>query len=336
MPNLGTITIENKTPTHAIVDIEGVIGIPEWWQFDNAQDRVSTFNKFKDKVNAIKNLKADKVTVNIRSLGGNVNHALMIHDSLCELDLDCETVCYGYTASAATLIAQAGKKRKISCNSLYLIHQSSSVAWGPISALEETISVLNKTNDRIATLYANRSGKEKSSFEDLMARQSGKGEWLSPEDALSAGLVDEIVTMTSASNCLLDEKLIANFSYPEIPSEKTIKNDEPTKDTFGMKIKNTLSAIWAFFSFPENVEEHEISNDQLTQLNTELSNLQSKNQEKDTEIANLKEQITALKNAPGDTSNSVSKPTDNGESSTANPYAHFKGAVDLLNQIENL
>lgn len=91
MPKLGTICITNQTPAHAIIDIEGIIGIPEWWQFDDPTDRVSTFDKFKKKCGEIKNLKATDITVNIRSMGGDVNHALLIHDSLCGLEGNATT-----------------------------------------------------------------------------------------------------------------------------------------------------------------------------------------------------------------------------------------------------
>ena len=50
MPQLGTICITNQAPNKAIIDIEGIIGIPEWWQFDDPQDRIATFDKFKKKV----------------------------------------------------------------------------------------------------------------------------------------------------------------------------------------------------------------------------------------------------------------------------------------------
>ena len=62
--------------------------------------------------------------VDIRSTGGDVNDALLIHDALCSLDAHITTRCYGYTASAATIIAQAASPgcREISANALYLIH----------------------------------------------------------------------------------------------------------------------------------------------------------------------------------------------------------------------
>ena len=85
--NLGTINISNKADS-AVIDIDGVIGVPEWWQFDNPEDKISTYDAFKEKVNEIKALKGQvkEIEVNVRSLGGSVLHALLIHDTLKGLD----------------------------------------------------------------------------------------------------------------------------------------------------------------------------------------------------------------------------------------------------------
>ncbi len=55
-------------------------------------------------------IEAEEVVVTIRSTGGDVNDALMIHDALTQLKGRITTRCYGYTASAATIIAQAASE----------------------------------------------------------------------------------------------------------------------------------------------------------------------------------------------------------------------------------
>ena len=77
MHSLGEIKITNKA-AEVIIDIEGIIGIPEWWQFDNPDERVATYDKFKKSVGELKDIKSPAITVNIRSLGGSVNDALLI------------------------------------------------------------------------------------------------------------------------------------------------------------------------------------------------------------------------------------------------------------------
>ena len=350
---LGQINITNQSADNASIDIEGVIGIPEWWQFDDPKNKVSTWNTFKSKVEEIKNLKAKNITINIRSIGGNTNHALMIHDALSLLDAQITTVCFGYTASAATIIAQAANsgKRQISSSSLYLIHQCSVVAIGNISEVRSAIVMMEKTNSTIAKLYSARSGEEISSIEAIMNKNNGKGEWMTADEALSAKLVDQILNVASPSN--LDKDNLDSFNYPEIPSDKVIvktvaqeekKPNDPVTGIIAGVVSDIISGIKEFIHPSNkittvmnktyvtvntllNVEgidfndgKATLTEDQVKAINDAVDTAnaakvaaEKKVTEKDTEITNLKEQIAAAAKAPGESTTDVVKTTDTPE-----------------------
>ena len=137
---------------------------------------------------------ATQIVVDIRSTGGDVNDALLIHDALCSLDAHITTRCYGYTASAATIIAQAASPgcREISANALYLIHTAICAAEGNAAEIAGKLDLLRQTDTRIAAVYAARSGRPAGEFEALMAENNGNGRWLSPEEAVAAGLADTV------------------------------------------------------------------------------------------------------------------------------------------------
>lgn len=177
------------------IDIEGVIGVSEESQFASSSQSVATYERFKEEVAKIRDIEAEEVIVNIRSTGGDVNDALLIYESLVSLNAKIVTRCYGYTASAATIIAQAASEgcREISASALYLIHLSSSVVEGNIADLNERIALLEKTDERLALLYSQRSGRDKEEFMTLMSENGGRGRWLSPEEAVAAGLADVVV-----------------------------------------------------------------------------------------------------------------------------------------------
>ena len=188
------ITIRNEAQT-CYIDIEGVIGVPEQNQFENASSRVATFETFRREVERIAQVAATSVVVNIRSTGGDVNDALLIYEALQGLDARITTRCYGYTASAATIIAQAADKgcREISSNALYLIHNSMCAIEGNASTLESRAELLRKTDERLAHLYAQHSGREVENFVELMAENNGEGRWLTAEETVEAGLADKII-----------------------------------------------------------------------------------------------------------------------------------------------
>lgn len=194
------ITIRNSADV-CLIEIEGTIGIPEEWQFEEPSSRVATYEKFRRTVERIAAIEAREVVVDIRSTGGDVNDALLIHDALKALDARITTRCFGYTASAATVIAQAAGEgcRQISANALYLVHNSSCAVEGNASELEARAELLHKTDERLAELYAARSGREASAFAELMSENNGAGRWLSPEETIAAGLADCLVAADTES-----------------------------------------------------------------------------------------------------------------------------------------
>ena len=167
------IQITNRNDT-CFVDIEGVIGVPEEWQFDQPSSRVATYEKFRDSLDRLREIDAPEIVVNIRSTGGDVNDALLIYEALSSLDGHIVTRCYGYTASAATVIAQAASEgcREISAHALYLIHNSICTAEGNAEELATRIDLLRKTDARLAEVYAARSGRTPEEFTLLMAENT--------------------------------------------------------------------------------------------------------------------------------------------------------------------
>lgn len=199
------IQIKNEAE-HCLIEIEGTIGVPEEWQFEDPDTRVATYERFREAVSRIAAIEAEEVLVTIRSTGGDVNDALMIHDALAQLPGRVTTRCYGYTASAATIIAQAASEgcRELSANALYLIHRATCSTEGNADDLTAQIDLLRATDDRLSSLYAARSGAPKEQFEALMAENGGDGRWLSPEEAVEAGLADRIVGQSSTAKRLTE------------------------------------------------------------------------------------------------------------------------------------
>lgn len=225
----GKITISNTTKDVAVIDIEGIIGVPEEQQFDDADTCVATYRAFRDVIAKIEAIGQREIVVNIRSTGGNVNDALLMHDTLKALGAKITTRCFGYVASAATIVAQAASQgcREISANSLYLIHKSVCSAEGNAQAIAQAIDILAKTDERITGIYADRSGKQPSEFAELMGENNGNGRWLSPEEAIGYGLADRII---QASPIAAQAKnAVRNLGLPPIPKHRKNVTEEIAK-----------------------------------------------------------------------------------------------------------
>lgn len=206
------ITITNSSQQTALISIEGVIGVSEAVQRDQRDGAVSTYESFKQQLELISQIDSPQIVVDIRSTGGSVNDALLIYDAIVSTGAVVTTRCYGYVASAATIIAQAASEglRQISANALYLIHNSVSEAEGNAQKLSQTAELLDKTDQTIAAIYAARSGGEVEEFVALMGENSGSGRWLTPTEAKEYGLVDDII-----ENSTMVESVV-NYSREKI------------------------------------------------------------------------------------------------------------------------
>ena len=262
MENIIKINIDNSAGV-ATIDIEGTIGMPDFTE----SDKVATYEEFKSKIVEVKSANPRKVVVNIRSTGGDVNDALLIYDTLKEVS-NVETICYGYTASAATIIAQAAAqgKRKMSANGLYLIHQASTYADGNANELDAKADLLKKTDERIAAIYAEASGRPAEEFVALMGENNGNGKWLNAEEALAAGLIDEITSKTKITNEFNPEEQ----GLPALPQNHLQMAEKTT----------VLDRMLAWF---EKTEQTEIEN-KIAEKEAEVASLTA---ERDAAVANI-------------------------------------------------
>lgn len=221
--------IRNKSADTLEIDIEGDIGgiNIDWVNLEITSE--NTKESVKRLLKEIANSATSKIIVNINSLGGDVNHGISIHDILAEHKAKVTTVVNGMTASAATIIAQAGDTRKMSSNALYLVHPASLPVWGNRFDLKTALSDLEKVDRTIAAIYAKRSGKSPEEVDELMSRFDGRGEWLTADEALEYGLIDEIVEPMKAV-ASYDPKILAAYRYPEVPINKidNMKTDKKT------------------------------------------------------------------------------------------------------------
>jgi ATP-dependent protease ClpP protease subunit len=200
------------------IDIEGTIGVPEEWQFDDPAGRVTTYEKFGRTIDAISRIRESEIIVNIRSTGGDVGDALLIHDALAATGANITTRCFGYAASAATIIAQAASpdRREISSSALYLIHNAVASCEGNARDLRQSEELLTKTDERIASIYASRSGRPAEEFATLMAENNGNGRWLSPDETIAAGLADRIIEGEPAQRGKKPKPLATNSATADL------------------------------------------------------------------------------------------------------------------------
>jgi len=220
------LNIRSQTEKEAVIDIDGEIG---WASFDGEDLIWNTKQAIKKQLKEISAMKVERIIVNISSLGGFVDDGLAIHDMLASHKAQVVTNVSGLTASAATIIAQAGNVRKISDNALYLIHKSIWFLIGNENDMEQQLQDMKTIDERLANIYAKRSGSDIAIIQDLMNESNGDGIWLNAQEAENYGLVDEVYEPLEAA-AAIDNNIFNKLGLP-IPKNFNNKNmsDEKTE-----------------------------------------------------------------------------------------------------------
>jgi len=131
------------------------------------------------------------IALYINSPGGVVSSGLSIYDTIQYIRPDVSTVCIGQAASMGSLLLAAGaaKKRYSLPNSRIMIHQPSGGFQGQASDIEIHAREIIKLRERLNQIYVKHTGQAIKTIEEGMDRDN----FMSPEDALKFGLIDEVV-----------------------------------------------------------------------------------------------------------------------------------------------
>ena len=131
------------------------------------------------------------ISMYINSPGGVVTSGLSIYDTMEYIRPDVSTVCIGQAASMGSLLLTAGAENKRYClpNARIMTHQPSGGFQGQATDIEIHAKEIINLRSRLNNIYVKHSGKKIAEIESLMDRDT----FLSPQDALKLGLIDEVV-----------------------------------------------------------------------------------------------------------------------------------------------
>jgi len=138
------------------------------------------------------NLDHNDITIHIDTNGGSVKSGLSMIDVMDYIKSDIRTVNTGMAASMGAVLLGAGTKGKRSSLrfSKTMIHQSSGGFSGNIQDAEITMKEWEKYNNILFDLlgeYCNKSPEQ-------VKKDSERDKWLSAEEAVSYGIIDNIIT----------------------------------------------------------------------------------------------------------------------------------------------
>jgi len=135
------------------------------------------------------------ITMYLNTPGGQVTSGLGIYDTMQLVQPDVATVCTGMAASMGAVLLCAGEKGKRSAlpHSRVLIHQPLGGAQGQATEILIAAKEIEKTRAELFSIIAQHTGQK-------VAKVAADGErdyWMTAQEALEYGMVDEILTKRS-------------------------------------------------------------------------------------------------------------------------------------------
>lgn len=131
----------------------------------------------------------------INSPGGEVSSGLMIYDAMQYIKSDVQTICMGMAASMGAFLLAAGTKGKRYAlpNAEVMIHQPSGGAEGQASDIHIAAEHILKMRTRLNKILAERTGQPL----EIIERDTDRDRWLTAEEAVEYGIIDEIMKKRS-------------------------------------------------------------------------------------------------------------------------------------------
>ena len=257
-----------------------------------------------------------EVHVLIDSLGGRSDTALSIFSAF-KRHGNVNVHFVGMNASAATNASLGAKHITMDTSAMYLVHKCSVgfFEWSQLNSdglqalidnIEHQKADLDKLDANIAQMYATRCKKEPAELLDLMKA----GGWLTAQEALQWGFVDELTDYEDEPAPVLTDTLASAMSaagipIPAIPTiatqdQSTISRffstltqfmSKSTQNTKVTPMKKIFKSICAILSC-----EHLMSNEgKITLADAQLDALESAIAQDKQTITDLNNQIDTLK-----------------------------------------
>jgi ATP-dependent Clp protease protease subunit len=159
------------------------------WVAGGVDDHMSTICQAQ--LMFLDSLDHNDITMHIDSPGGSVKSGLSIVDVMDYITSDIRTINTGMAASMGSVLLGAGTKGKRGSLrfSQTMLHQSSGGAGGNIQDARITFQEWEKVNNILFELLGEYCGKSAEQVKNDASRDL----WLDAEQALSYGIIDEIV-----------------------------------------------------------------------------------------------------------------------------------------------
>ena len=137
------------------------------------------------------------ISLYINSPGGSVTAGMAVFDTMQYVQPDIATICIGQASSMSAVLLAGGArgKRQSLPNARILLHQPMGGIGGQASDMEIHAREIIEIREQINDLLADCTGKDLGTIR----RDTERDFFMSPDEALEYGIIDEIIQPTGIS-----------------------------------------------------------------------------------------------------------------------------------------
>src|SRR5690625_1076457 len=172
------------------------------------------------------------VTIEINSGGGSVFAGSEIYTLLKSSDKNINVNIVGIAASAASVIAMAGKTVKMSPTAQLMIHNATISTHGDYREMDHTSDFLKNINQSIINAYKLKSGMEDNELKEMMDNET----WFTAQQALEHKLIDGVMfeeqlqATASLNDGLLPPEVLMEIKNKMLDEKSITKEEQPTNN----------------------------------------------------------------------------------------------------------
>lgn len=211
------IDIRNESENSIIIDVVGDIEMDRYYEEDFGAVQAI------EKIKAMPNVQ--KIEANISSYGGSLHAANTFRGYIATHPAPVKIAnLYGIVASAATTIAAGFNTRRIANSSNFLIHNPYAGIQGDYKDFKNQSDALLALTKQTAEIWTNLPSV-KLSVEEVMGLMD-KDTYMSSQEALDLGFVDEIMPESNNSNSTCKDGIcIPNEIINKISKEEAARHN---------------------------------------------------------------------------------------------------------------
>lgn len=156
----------------------------------------------------------ETINLYINSPGGSVFETMAIIAMLQRHPAEIISHIDALAASCASALPMISKRVIMYNNSMMMIHNAWTYAWGNANELRKAADDIERINQSMIQFYLDRAGDKLDA--DTLKQLLDAETWLTAEEAMNYGLCDEIISANNAAACI-DEKW--SKKYQNVPSQ---------------------------------------------------------------------------------------------------------------------